>query len=246
MSNKKILIPGWSTGENSFGAGKMYLNYFGHFGTVIVGTPTKDIFDDINLVILPGGMDTYANRYRQIPSYFNTNPDLFKEFFLDNNLQGYIDAGVPVFGICLGAQMLQAWAGGELEQNVGHPYSGDDRGKLVHPVEFTEQYDYLHETLDIPRKRKKEGKIIDEYKVNSLHHQGIDINNLAECFEAVLVAPDDIVEAFVHRTLPIAAVQYHPEESFDVTATYLINQLLETGAQAKIEEKKEKIKMAQS
>lgn len=49
----------------------------------------------------------------------------------------------------------------------------------------------------------------DEAYVNSFHHQAI--KDLAPNFKVVAKAPDGIIEAIEHESLPIYAVQFHPE-----------------------------------
>lgn len=219
-TRKKILIPGWEMGTNSFGATKAYLGWISQFGDPIIVGPTYDIHDWPDLIILPGGKDTNSDRYGEAPSFFNSDPDRYKEFFLDNNLKEYIKNGVPIFGICLGHQMLNIAFGGSLNQNVQHPYSDDkNRGELVHEVNLSEKYEGL-------RKPLKLGKKIE---VNSLHHQGFDLDQLSPEFNAILTAPDDIVEAMEHKELPIASVQWHPEEIYDSMSFYLISKLLAKG-----------------
>ena len=57
----------------------------------------------------------------------------------------------------------------------------------------------------------------NEIMVNSFHHQGIFLEQFDNQKELIplLVAEDGVVEAFKHKTLPIFAVQYHPERWFD-------------------------------
>ncbi len=49
----------------------------------------------------------------------------------------------------------------------------------------------------------------EEAVVNSAHHQAVD--RLGQGLEAVQWAPDGVVEAAEHRTLPVWGVQWHPE-----------------------------------
>ena len=55
-SYKKIGIVGWSTGESSFGVTKPYLQYLSSFGQVEILTPSKYIREDLDLIVLPGGV----------------------------------------------------------------------------------------------------------------------------------------------------------------------------------------------
>lgn len=217
--NKTILIPGWELGQSSFGATKAYLEFFSQFGSLLVVGPTFDIYDNVDLVVLPGGKDTASDRYGEPPSFLNSDPDKFKEFFLDNNLQGYIDKKIPVFGICLGHQMLNLWADGGLTQNVAHEYSEKSRCEKVHTLSFLPNFKKLVIELGLDKK----------YEVNSLHHQGFTLEQLGAGFDPIAVGPDNVVEAMVHKEELIASVQYHPEEIYDELSIYLINSLLEQG-----------------
>lgn len=223
--SKKIGIVGWKVGENSFGATISYLEFFSNFGDVHILPPTKKITQDLDLLVLPGGQDAYSNRYGAVPSYFNTNPDLFKEYFFDNNLREYIAGGVPVFGICLGHQMLQVLFEGELIQNCGHPMSEKSRDQLVHELNFMTGFKSWKKDLDLDNK----------FEVNSLHHQGIALDGLSPEFEAIAIYKDDvhdIVEVMKHKTLPIASVQYHCEELYDPLSIHLVKELLKTDQEA--------------
>lgn len=217
----KILMPGWSTGDNSFGAGKAYMEYFSQYGDVILCPPTKTIFDWVDMVVLPGGMDTLSSRYNENPSYFNSNPDLFKEWFLDKSLPKYIDKNIPIFGVCLGHQMLNVHFGGNLTQNCEHPYSEKTRDQQVHEL-FIANKALKKELYPHLKPNELPG-------INSLHHQGIDAtDDLAlDCLDVVAMGPMNMVEAMIHKTLPIASVQWHPEEIYDPLSQYLIETILE-------------------
>lgn len=233
--SKKIGLVGWKLGDNSFGATIPYLEFFSLFGDVHILPPTKELTKDLDLIVLPGGQDTYSHRYNATPSYFNSNPDQFKEFFFDNNLKAYIDLGVPVFGVCLGHQMLQVLFGGTLVQNCGHVMSEKSRDQLVHELELLSPYKNLRYDLDLGKK----------FEVNSLHHQGIALEELSPVFEPIAICKDDslnIVEVMKHVTLPIASVQYHCEELYDPLSIHLVGQLMQTvDEELEVEEPNEKL-----
>lgn len=216
---KHLGLVGWKTGENSFGATLPYLEFFRVYGAVDIIMPWSPFNPELDLLILPGGSDVNPARYEQLPGLFTTKPDLFKEHFDTNLLPTYIENGTPIFGICRGHQTLAVAFKGSLLQDMYHETSIKERGELVHSItiaaNFVEAYD-----IDIP---KKEG-----YKVNSLHHQSIDL--LPECLFAIAKHPDDeTVEAMCHIERPIASVQYHPEEMYyrDPLVHRLIMSLLE-------------------
>jgi putative glutamine amidotransferase len=218
MSTKKIGIVGWKTGENSFGATAPYMEFLSKLGDVIVLPPTETVFE-LDLLVLPGGKDTLSYNYGQVPSFYNTDPDLMKEFFLLNNLKKYVENRTPIFGICLGFQMLNVHFGGKLVQNCWHEQSEKSRSELVHEIKFTPEYYQLRNAL-FEKKTKK------EYKVNSMHHQGVLVGELAEPLKCIAYH-EEIVEVMEHTELPIAGVQYHPEEIYDSLSSFLIQNLLE-------------------
>lgn len=222
MNQPKIGIVGWNVGENSFGATKPYMEFLSRYGDVYILPPSATILEDLDLLVLPGGKDTMSINYNQVPSFFNTDPDIMKEFFLLNNLGKYVANGTPIFGICLGLQMLNVHLGGDLRQHVAHPYNENEkRYELIHKCDFTPAYSNLKKTLQLTK----------EFKVNSLHHQGVHITNLAPKLKAILQF-EDVIEAFIHEKLPIAAVQYHPEEIYDEVSDYLIKTLIKHGKKA--------------
>ena len=61
------------------------------------------------------------------------------EYFDTVMLQKYIDAGVPIFGICRGAQTMIAHFGGKLDQDYPQKYSSPNRGELVDTLKFTKK-----------------------------------------------------------------------------------------------------------
>lgn len=237
-TRNKIGIIGWSQGELSFGVSKSYLHYLNFFGDVRILTPKIGIDEDLDLVIMPGGRDTLPTNYGAVPGYFNSDPDMYKEHFAKINLPQYIDAGIPVFGICLGFQQIAVHFGGKLLQNIDlseHGYSLDDnkeeRGKLVNELAFAPDYIILEAQLLAKNKNKK-------IKTCSLHHQAVSKVDLPEQLDLIAYTKNDnIVEAFKHKTLPISGVQFHPEEDFNLLGRYLIMDLLKRSPNKKYENK---------
>lgn len=224
---KKLGITGWATGENSFGVTKPYLEYFSQFGQVEILTPQEGIRKDIDLVVMPGGKDSNPIKYGQVPGFMTSDPDVFKEYFLNKNLQQYIDNKTPILGICLGMQQLNIHFGGSLTQHLMyHGFYSNRRDELVHEVYPVTDY--------------KQGKWIyskqkqDVFKVNSMHHQGIYLDQLADNLSPLLFSEgvnergQYLVEAFKHNSLPIVGIQYHPEETYCSFAEEMIKNLLGT------------------
>lgn len=219
MKKKKpvILIPAWSLGDNSFGVQKTYLEYFAKFGQVEIATPNEDIREDIDLVVLPGGQDVQSTHYNAVPGFMNSLSDPYKDYFFKNNLPKYIEAGIPVFGICLGFQQLAIHFGIPLIQNIT-PYHGysSDGDKEVNKCAVDAKY--MNENIS-------SAWVYLTTTVNSFHHQGVSKQALeansdlipliwekAKSWDRELGA-HNILEAFTHRSLPICGVQFHPEKA---------------------------------
>lgn len=224
MMRFRIGIVGWNTSENTFGVTKAYAAFLAQFGDVLTLHPQQDMVEGLDLLVLPGGQDISSHLYGEVPNYYNSNADLMKEFFMRNNLPQYIEAGVPIFGICLGMQQLYVHFGGKMLQDIDdHPRSASsDRGELVHGLHFMENYQDL-------RPNHKKGTVY----VNSLHHQACDPDSLPDCLDIVAFSSPlkkehdaQYVEVICHREYPIWGVQYHPEEINDILSAKIINTLL--------------------
>lgn len=109
----------------------------------------------------------------------------------------FLEAKKPVFGICRGFQMLNVLLGGTLYQDI--------------PAQLGRQHTYnsIHEAAAVP------GSILEKlfgahFSVNSFHHQAI--RTLAPGLIPLAFSEGGtIVEAFHHTSLPVLAVQWHPE-----------------------------------
>lgn len=95
--------------------------------------------------------------------------------------------GIPVFGVCRGAQVINLLMGGRLDARAGHV-------AVRHSVELP---------------RPVAGNL--RHEVNSFHAQSIPRDGLAPGLEALAVAPDGAVEAFAGADGRIMAVMWHPE-----------------------------------
>lgn len=237
MSQKKELligIPGSLNSDKMFGATGNYMQFANKFGNVRIIMPHEDLVE-VDLLILPGGLDLSPSSYGKVPGYQNTNHDVFKEHFYKNKLALYVEAETPIFGICLGFQMLNVFFGGTLTQHImGH--SNSARWQMDHEIIL----DLSEEQFDGEGKSLGKKKI----KVNSHHHQAVVQHknrdgevlktDLSPEMYVIAHCPDsqgEIVEAFAHNTKLVAGVQFHPEEIFgEYLATAIIKNLLKEKA----------------
>lgn len=109
----------------------------------------------------------------------------------------FVRAGKPVLGICKGMQIINVFFGGTIIQDLptarDHQYNGQDQAHRVH----TSPGSLLYTLYGA------------DFVVNSAHHQGIGLPGKELC--VVQRAPDHVVEAVAHSSLPILGVQWHPE-----------------------------------
>lgn len=212
MSRIKIGIPGYKNSE-TFGVGLNHLEFVNKYGDPVILMPhQKEI--NVDFLYLTGGLDLNPSLYGEVPGFKTSNQDVYKQFFYEHRLRNYVGK-VPIFGVCLGFQMLNVFFGGKLQQHTLYHPSSKDRWSKGHEV-----------TIRIDQKTTKK---ID---VNSHHHQLVPKEKLASSLISVAeyncTKEGVIVEGFVHNKLPIAAVQWHPEEYYDEFSDYLIQNLIST------------------
>lgn len=197
-----------------------YLKFAERWGTTHIIMPNDiEVHTHLDLLILQGGADVNPIRYGEFPHPETGNPDLGMEFFDSYILGGYIEAGVPIFGICRGFQTLIVHEGGVLVQHITKKVSSP-RSALIEELNLTES------GRDLLMRNKRPVEVIDKYKVNTLHHQGAYQFGIPDDFEVLATGEFGNIEAFMSKTRPIAGVQYHPEEIFDYLSLDIINNLL--------------------
>ena len=104
---------------------------------------------------------------------------------------------LPILGVCRGMQVLNVLFGGVIEKNIA------DATKSSH---VAVEHQVLIESSPFRVLSKK--KLI---YVNSFHKHGVLIKGLAQDMRAFATTADGVVEGFFHKTLPIMAIQWHPE-----------------------------------
>lgn len=158
-------------------------------------------------LFLTGGPDMHCGRYGDIyekredfPPFSRTRDDL--DFIL---CRLFLAAGRPIFGVGRGAQVLNVALGGTLHRHLPEHPGADTAGDAVHTAA---EFGY-HDVRMQPGSRLVAvlGKML---RVNSCHHQGI--KTLGGGLIAAGHAPDGVIEAIEHESLPVFALQWHPEQ----------------------------------
>ena len=221
---KRIGIVSWKTTGDSVGITAPYYNFIKRFGQVVILTPGQ-IDLTLDLLILPGGPDISAYHYNNDePSVYNGNNCSFREFFFKNSLPVYIENKIPIFGICLGMQQIAVHFGIPLIQHYAFPYSSnrtdrEEKLSIINSEIWTHHFDISGKSIN---------EISKDYKVNSMHHQGVHIDSLNENIVPLAISANcKNIEILMHKELPIIGVQYHPEEINDFLSTVLIKKLLQ-------------------
>ncbi|MDP1690808.1 MAG: type 1 glutamine amidotransferase [Burkholderiaceae bacterium] len=158
-------------------------------------------------LVLQGGADVSPTSYGQQPLRPEWAGDVVRDRYEMELLEGFLEHGKPVLGICRGAQLINVAFGGTLLQDIA-TLRADARRHVD-----AELYDQLqHEVRFEPEARLTAlYPGLDGGRVNSIHHQavdrlGSDLQVEARC------ADDGVVEAIRARGAAfVAGLQWHPE-----------------------------------
>lgn len=159
-------------------------------------------------LVLQGGSDLAPESYGESPIGKWLGDRIRDEYELEL-MDLFLKAGKPVLGICRGFQVMNAYYGGTLFQDIEtqRPDSIKHRDAV--------EYDRVHHGV-----RFVEGSFMDNLyegeenpMVNSVHHQAVKDLGKGLVPQAYS-SEDDILEAFIHESAEpgkIMGVQWHPE-----------------------------------
>jgi putative glutamine amidotransferase len=155
-------------------------------------------------VLFPGGGDIDPQLYNEPKNEKLRKVDRELDCFQIIMARLAIEREMPVLGICRGIQLINVVLGGTLVQDI-------QTQKAKSPVSHEEQgtsRETEHE-IAIMAGTRLHSLFGTRIMVNSWHHQSIDTPGKGLVISAV--APDGVIEAVEHTSLPIDLVQWHPE-----------------------------------
>ena len=163
------------------------------------GVGEKPDVSGFDALLIPGGGDVHPRFYGEKRGLLCMGVDEALDVWEIALVQAFAEAGKPVLGICRGCQIINVAFGGTLVQHISGPVNH------VHTLTG----DAVHPTQVVPGGFVAEIYGTSGVVTNSSHHQCV--KDVAPGFSIVQYAPDDVPEAMQHATLPVWAVQWHPE-----------------------------------
>ncbi len=165
-------------------------------------------------VLLVGGSDINPELYGQHPLPTTDFPDHERDAFELQLIRSALVIGLPILGICRGAQILAIAKGGELIQHIeGHskfpPNYGDlENGSSLHQVQ-------LEKNSNIGKAFTVNG-LVTGSSWNSMHHQAIHPGKLPLDVKVTASSVTDrVVEAIELSDYDFGVgIQAHPEADF--------------------------------
>ena len=150
-------------------------------------------------LLLPGGGDITPALFGQT-NHGSYHIDTELDLLQFQALETFIASGKPVLGICKGLQLINVHFGGTITQHIDtadqHRWVGKDQLHYVYHSSLS-RLDFFYQLYG------------NSTLVNSAHHQAIE--HPGDHLIPVCRAGDNVIEGLMHDSLPILAVQWHPE-----------------------------------
>ncbi|WP_244269095.1 gamma-glutamyl-gamma-aminobutyrate hydrolase family protein [Mycobacterium parascrofulaceum] len=164
------------------------------------------VLDSLDALVITGGYDLDPAAYGQQPHPSTDQPRGDRDAWEFALLRGALDRGLPVLGICRGAQVLNVALGGTLHQHLpdvlGH--DGHRTGNGV----------FTRLPVRTAAGSRLAALVGESTAAPCYHHQAID--KVGEGLVVSAWDPDGVVEALELPGAPfVLAVQWHPEQSLD-------------------------------
>ena len=193
-------IPGKRSAQTA--QSELYARAFSQFGVSCVldggWGDVSGLAERMDGLLLSGGGDIHPSYYGKHLTGLDTSVDQQRDEREWELLQQFCERKKPVLGICRGIQVIDVFFGGTLFRHLGTAHVHDT---TIHTVVTSEG----------GRLRSLFGETLP---VNSYHHQAIRTLGAGLHVTAVSDA-DGVIEAIEHDSLPVMAVQWHPERMIE-------------------------------
>ena len=177
---------------------------------------TAEYLDLADGLFLTGGPDLlcyrwgeYYKDFSEMPPFSRTRDDL--DFELCNR---FLQAGKPILGVGRGCEVINVALGGTLYKDIekatgkAHPDENAPKGGWN---ATTEQAAFSFHSVAVQENTRLSALLGSTLQVNSCHHDAP--RQLGTGLRAAAIAPDGIIEAVEHETLPVLGVMWHPERA---------------------------------
>ncbi|MCC9621532.1 anthranilate synthase component I [Thalassospira sp. MA62] len=144
------------------------------------------------LTLRPGFPDQAFDDFKPDLVFLSPGPGRPDDYHLRDSIERALAAGLPVFGVCLGLQGIVEFFGGSLGQLVTPMHGKPSKVKL-------DTTDPLFENLP------------EDIVVGRYHSLFAKAGELPGDLKVIAQSDDGVIMGIRHQSLPISAVQFHPE-----------------------------------
>jgi gamma-glutamyl-gamma-aminobutyrate hydrolase PuuD len=175
-------------------------------GTAVLLPPqpsgAEELIEALDGLLVTGGADISPDRYGEAPHPETSGTRPGRDEWETRLLRRALDIGLPVLGICRGAQLLNVALGGTLRQHLP-----DDVGHEEHRPRLGV---FGSTRLRLEPGSRIAGLLGAELKGGCHHHQAI--GRVAAGLEVAGRSPDGTIEAVEMAGRFVLGVQWHPEQ----------------------------------
>ena len=172
-----------------------------------------DVVASVQGVLLPGGGDVLPAIYGAIahPTFDGAEPG--RDEYEIELVRLALDAGLPVFAICRGVQLLNVARGGTLIQDIPDEVGTTVNHRVPQPAHSLAHDVWIESGSLLERLMGERFEAGDAWPVNSRHHQAP--KTLGEGLIACATAPDGVIEGIEDPSRRFClGVQWHPENFY--------------------------------
>jgi putative glutamine amidotransferase len=174
----------------------------------------RGIYEELDGLLIPGGVDMDPGTYGEAVTPQVGRLDPARDAVELQLTRWAIADGLPVLGLCRGAQVINVAQGGTLVQDIPTQWVPPDGAALLqhdcYPTKGFARTHLAHPVALLAGSRLRAILEHESVPVNSMHHQSV--KTLGEGLRVSAVAPDGVVEAVEGTGAGFCVgVQWHPE-----------------------------------